>query len=231
MWCCLIPCHLITASFDGAIVAFLRWSMECTSIHRPSTQEGLLCAMSIASPCVGRIGVQLKQPGLDITKMLLPNYHVYSQVWLLHTVVVLTLMTTLLQSFQPQRHWCIKILLSWPRNCIHHCAGEGGHPWRFSPTAAAVHEILSPSLAPDWKPTYTSSHNTTYTHTYINTYIDTYRLTLHYISLHYITYIHTQLVKGGDHSDHKKALETDIWPIDLAVAGRCAWIPDNNTIK
>ena len=47
-----------------------------------------------------------------------------------YTVVVLMLWRILLQNFQPQRQWCIKILLPWPRNVRHHWCWGGGESVR-----------------------------------------------------------------------------------------------------
>ena len=62
------------------------------------------------------------------------------------TVVVLIPLKILVQNYQPQRQWCIKILLPWAQKFYTPLVlGRGSKcPWQFLPPVAVVYKILSP---------------------------------------------------------------------------------------
>ena len=67
-----------------------------------------------------------------------------------YTVVVLNFWKSLLQNFQSQRQWCIKILLPWAQKFYTPLVlGKGSKcPWQFFVPAVVVYKILSPISAP-----------------------------------------------------------------------------------
>ena len=66
-----------------------------------------------------------------------------------YTVVVLTFLKSLLQNFQPQRQWCIKIRLRWAQKFYTPLVlgGASKCPWRFFPPTVVVYKIQSPKDA------------------------------------------------------------------------------------
>ena len=63
-------------------------------------------------------------------------------------MVVLILLKSFLQNFQPQRQWCIKFLLPWAQKCYTPLAlGRGSKcPWQFFPPAVVVYKIVLPAF-------------------------------------------------------------------------------------
>ena len=67
-----------------------------------------------------------------------------------YTVVVLTFWKSLLQNFQSQRQWCIKILLPWAQKFYTPLVLRRGSkcPWQFIAPAVVVYKTLSPITGP-----------------------------------------------------------------------------------